>query len=66
MNCQFQTDNREFKSERCRDAIELSMERLITSAHYSPETMSIIERSWRTTGEMASTMLLHAGLGEEF
>ena len=55
VNYLFQTDNEEFKSERCRDAIELSVGRLITSATYSPETMSIIERSWRTIGEMAST-----------
>ena len=45
LNYQFQTDNEEFKSEKCREAIELSVCRLITSASYSPETMSIIERS---------------------
>ena len=63
---QIQTEKREFKSEMCRDAIELSVGRLITSASYSPETMSVIERSCRIIGEMASTMLLHVELGVEF
>ena len=48
------------------DAIELSVGHLITCAPYSPEIISIIERSWRTIGEMESTMLLHAGRGEGF
>ena len=39
---------------------------LHTNAPYSPETMSIIQRSWRTIGEMASVMLIHSGLAEPF
>ena len=41
-------------------------ETLVTNAPYSPETMSIIERSWRTFGEMPLVMLIHSGVAESF
>ena len=50
----FQTDNGEFNSKACKDLVAASGGKLITNCPYSPETMSIIERSWRTIREMAS------------
>ena len=62
----FQTDNGEFKSAKCRGYIKSCTGQLITNAPYSPETMAIVEKSWRTIDEMASVMLLTADLCEEF
>ena len=62
----FQTDNEGFKRPKYRESIESCAGKLITNAPYSPETMAIIERSWRTIGEMASFMLLNADLGKVF
>ena len=63
---QFQTDNKDFASGRCRDLVAAQGETLITNAPYSPETMSIIGRSWRTIGEMASVMLIHCEVAKSF
>ena len=38
----------------------------ITNAPYTPESMALIERFWRTVHEMATVMLLRSGLGEAF
>ena len=46
--------------------LSVSVGRLIASAPYSHESMSIIEKFWRIIGAMASSMLLYAGLREEF
>ena len=63
----FQTDNGEFASKSCRDLVATQGGILITNnAPYSPETMSIIERSWRTIGEMSSVMLIHSGVAQSF
>ena len=61
-----QSDNGKFKSAKCRELIESCAGQLLTNAPYSPETMAIIERSWRTIEEMASVMPLNADLEEEF
>ena len=44
----FQADNGEFNSKACKDQVAAFGGTLITNCPYSPETMSIIERSWRT------------------
>ena len=49
---QFQTDNGEFASRKCRDRVAEKGETLVTNSPYSPETMSIIEWPWRTTGDI--------------
>ena len=60
----FQTDNGEFNSKACRYLVAASGGKLITNCLSSPETMSIIERSWRTIGQTAIVMLLHCGMAE--
>ena len=55
----FQTDNGDFNSKACKDLVAAFGGKLITNCLYSPETISIIERSYRTMGEMATVMLLH-------
>ena len=62
----FQTDNVEFNSRACKDLVAARGGKLVTNCPYSPKTMSIIERSWRTIGEMATVMLLHCGLAENY
>ena len=62
----FQTDNGEFHSEACKDLVAAHGGRLITNCPYSSETVSIIERSWRTIGEKTTVTLLHCGLAENF
>ena len=62
----FQTDNGEFNNKTCKDLVAASRGKLITNCPYSPETISIIERCWRTIGEMATMMLLLCGLAENF
>ena len=37
---------------------------MTTNYSYETEKMFIIERSWRTIGEMAMVMLLHCGVAE--
>ena len=63
---QFQTDNDEFASRKCRDLVAEQGGILVANAPYSPETMSIVKRSRRTIGEMTSVMLIHSGLAESF
>ena len=41
----FQTDNKEFNSKACKDLVAEFGGKLIPNCHYSPETMSIIQRS---------------------
>ena len=49
----FQTDIGEFNSKSCKDLVAASGGEFITNCPYPLERMSIIERSWRTIGEMA-------------
>ena len=56
----------ELNSKACKDLVAASVGKLITNCPHSPETMSIIERSWRTIGEVATVMLLPCGLAENF
>ena len=62
----FQTDNGEFNNKACRDLVAASVKVLITNCPYAPETMSIIRRSWRTIGVMATVMLLRCWLTKNF
>ena len=50
----FQTDNVEFNSKACKDLVAAHGGKLITNCAYSPETISIIERSWRTIVDEAT------------
>ena len=62
----FQTGNGEFNIEAHKDLVATSGGLFISKCPYSPETMSIIKRSWRTTGEMTTVMLLHCGMAGNF
>ena len=63
---QFQTDNGEFASRKCRDIVAERGGILVTNAPFFSVTMFIIERSWRIIGEKASGMLIHRGVVESF
>ena len=58
----FKINNDEFNSKSCKESVAASGEFLITNCSYSAETMSIVERYWRTIREMATATLLHCGL----
>ena len=48
------------------DLVNLHGGKMYHSCAYTPETMAVIERLWRTMTEMSSVMLLSSGLSEPF
>ena len=61
---QFETDNVEFAIRKCQDLLVEKGGTVFTNAPCFPETISIIERSWSTIGEMTSMMLIQYGVAE--
>ena len=58
------SDVGEFQTDRIRALVRAHGGEIQKGAAYTPESQCFIERAWRTIKEMASTMIIAAGLSE--
>ena len=60
------SDVGEFQSEKIRSLVRTFGGEIQKGSAYTPEHSCFIERAWRTIKEMASTMIIAAGLSEPY
>ena len=60
------SDVGEFQSDKIRDLVRTYGGEIQKGSAYTPEQQCFIERAWRTVKDMASTMIVAAGLSEPY
>ena len=60
------SDVGEFQSDKIRSMVRSYGGEIQKGSAYTPEHQCFIERAWRTIKEMASTMIIAAGLSEQY